>query len=237
MRKFVLATAIAAAALMAGAAHATTYTSDTNLADFASPSSDFARISNAFNVDSGFNSDYNTLANGLRVYNGGTLTGLPGSNWILASFSDPESAIRVFPNIDHYGSAYDGYQYTIYGSNDLSNWTFLFDALTVNGSGEPFTLGTSTGTAPTNVNNVGVNPSGGLVGYIADFNFGTPYQYFAFGASTEAVLAGNADQELSGVIALEGGVPEPATWAMMLLGFGGLGAVMRGRRRVSQATA
>ncbi|MGZ5986742.1 MAG: PEP-CTERM sorting domain-containing protein [Caulobacteraceae bacterium] len=28
-----------------------------------------------------------------------------------------------------------------------------------------------------------------------------------------------------------GGVPEPGVWAMMLVGFGGLGAVMRGRRR------
>jgi hypothetical protein len=26
-------------------------------------------------------------------------------------------------------------------------------------------------------------------------------------------------------------VPEPATWAMMLLGFAGIGAVMRRRRR------
>jgi hypothetical protein len=28
-----------------------------------------------------------------------------------------------------------------------------------------------------------------------------------------------------------GGVPEPSTWAMMLVGFGGLGAVLRRRRR------
>jgi hypothetical protein len=27
------------------------------------------------------------------------------------------------------------------------------------------------------------------------------------------------------------GIPEPATWAMMLIGFGGLGAAMRMRRR------
>jgi hypothetical protein len=33
-----------------------------------------------------------------------------------------------------------------------------------------------------------------------------------------------------------GGVPEPATWAMMLVGFGGLGAAMRGARR-KQAVA
>jgi hypothetical protein len=32
-------------------------------------------------------------------------------------------------------------------------------------------------------------------------------------------------------------VPEPATWAMMLLGFGGLGAALRQRRRVAAASA
>ncbi len=35
---------------------------------------------------------------------------------------------------------------------------------------------------------------------------------------------------------LSGGVPEPATWAMMLIGFGGMGAVMRSRRRVTATT-
>jgi hypothetical protein len=30
----------------------------------------------------------------------------------------------------------------------------------------------------------------------------------------------------------QGGIPEPATWAMMILGFGGVGAVMRRRRTV-----
>ena len=33
------------------------------------------------------------------------------------------------------------------------------------------------------------------------------------------------------------GVPEPSTWAMMLVGFGGLGAAMRARRKPATATA
>jgi hypothetical protein len=33
------------------------------------------------------------------------------------------------------------------------------------------------------------------------------------------------------------GVPEPATWAMMIAGFGGIGAVLRSRRRPAAATA
>ena len=32
-----------------------------------------------------------------------------------------------------------------------------------------------------------------------------------------------------------GGVPEPATWAMMLAGFGGMGALLRSRRRIAAA--
>jgi hypothetical protein len=34
-----------------------------------------------------------------------------------------------------------------------------------------------------------------------------------------------------------GGVPEPASWALMILGFGGAGAALRGRRRAATATA
>jgi hypothetical protein len=34
-----------------------------------------------------------------------------------------------------------------------------------------------------------------------------------------------------------GGVPEPATWAMMLVGFGGLGAMLRSRRKQALAVA
>src|SRR5437762_12173333 len=81
-------------------------------------------------------------------------------------------------------------------------WTKLFDPTSVNaceiscvacGNGEPFTLGSFTGTAPSTVNNVLTPGAGanGTVGYIAQFTLvdpetghPTPYQYYAFGAST-----------------------------------------------------
>jgi hypothetical protein len=36
---------------------------------------------------------------------------------------------------------------------------------------------------------------------------------------------------------IQGGVPEPASWALMILGFGGVGAVLRTRRRPALAAA
>jgi hypothetical protein len=134
----------------AGAAHATVYTSDGNIADLTAGISEYATLSNfsAGDVGSPFAPTSAELAaNAFRVYDGGCLNNI-GCNQILATFSQPVSAIRVFPNIDHFGAPYDGYQYTISGSNDLNSWTPLFDALTVAGAGEPFTLGSFTGTAP-----------------------------------------------------------------------------------------
>jgi PEP-CTERM motif len=218
----------------ASVSQATTYTGDSNIADFTSLVTTYATFSNfsAGDVSSPFTPDAAELAaNGFRVYAGGSLTGLPGgNNWILATFSSPASEILVFPNIDHFGIAYDGYQYAIEGSNDGTTWTPLFDALTVAGAGEPFTLGTYTGTAPFTVNNVltpGAGP-GGTVGYEAEFNFGTGYLYYAFGASTEGINSGNSDQELSAVGAVST-APEPAS--LVLLGFVlvGLAAVRQKR--------
>lgn len=37
------------------------------------------------------------------------------------------------------------------------------------------------------------------------------------------------------IIKSSGGVPEPAAWALMLVGFGGLGAALRSRRRMALA--
>ena len=47
-------------------------------------------------------------------------------------------------------------------------------------------------------------------------------------------VAGNVNSpngSYSGTINIQPGVPEPATWAMMMLGFGGMGLAMRRRRK------
>jgi hypothetical protein len=229
-----LGSVVTAASVLRGA---TIYTSDSNLADFTSRVLAYATLSNFSlgDVSSPFTPTSSELAtNGFRAYSGGSLAGLPtNNNWILATFSRPVRELLVFPNIDHFGSAYDGLQYTIQGSNDLATWTPLFDALTVNGPGEPFTLGTFTGTAPISVNNVltpGAGPNG-TVGYEARFNFDAAYQYYAFGASSEAVSAGNTDQELSAVASVSN--PEPVSFVLFGSGLLGL-AAFAGRKRLAR---
>jgi hypothetical protein len=244
MSKFThLASACAVLAFCAASvasANATVYTSNGNIADFLNGS--FATFSDftSGDVSSPFTPTKSGVeAVGNRVY-GGTATGAglpttPGENFILATFSSPTSHIEIIPNIDHPEPAYDGYQYSIYGW-DGSTFVPLYDTLTVAGASPPFTIGSFTGTAPSLVNNVETpsasNPNG-APGYEAFFTFGSAYSVYALGPSTEAFSSGNTDQEFSAV--LTGVVPEPSTWAMMLLGFVGLGFAGRRASRGSLA--
>jgi hypothetical protein len=203
-------------------AGAITYTSDTNLSDFTTGVT-FGNFTNRGALSGDLPGSLPTEATinaGNRVY------GNDQSPPVLVDFPAPTANIRVFPNIDHFGANYDGYQYTIEGSNDGIVYTPLFNAITVAGAGEPFTLETYSGTGPTSVNNILIGTGGGegITGYIADFSFANAYRYFSFGASIMAINSGNADQELSAVASF---VPEPTTGLMLLMGVGVLSIAVR----------
>jgi hypothetical protein len=74
-------------------------------------------------------------------------------------------------------------------------------------------------------------------GVFVDFD-NTPQNFtfnggsFSFSVNDLSVNAGDTAAQITGVIRA---VPEPATWAMMLLGFGAIGMTMRRRRRPALA--
>jgi hypothetical protein len=117
--------------------NATTYTQDTNLSDFTSSVSEYATF-----ISAGTNwlSDFllpstptaTTILAGSRVVGDGSIRP------IIVSFSKAVSYIRVFANMGHLNAAFDGYQYSILGSNDNKTFIPLFNAKTVTGSGGTF---------------------------------------------------------------------------------------------------
>ena len=74
-----------------------------------------------------------------------------------------------------------------------------------------------------------------------DTTYHLSYTFAPTGASTTIRFFGNAtqaiDDERFGIdnVVVSGAVPEPATWAMMILGFGSAGAALRRRRNVVEA--
>jgi hypothetical protein len=81
----------------------------------------------------------------------------------------------------------------------------------------------------------GLTLSGGST-YVAEYDglaaaWGASHAGFA--GYADALYA--ADGKTQGFTT--GGVPEPASWTLMLMGFGGLGAMLRRRRRAAAATA
>jgi hypothetical protein len=66
------------------------------------------------------------------------------------------------------------------------------------------------------------------------------YQYKVFNAASDVLATGSLDARAQGFAVadfapVQGGIPEPATWAMMIMGFGAAGVALRSRRRVQLA--
>jgi hypothetical protein len=203
------------------------FTSDPNLADFTSGVTYYGTFINAPFGDLGGGVPYTpTTAQvnaGLRVY------GNDSVDPVVLDFGLAVFTIRVFPNIDNFGSSYDGYQYSILGSNDNVNYMLLFDVTDVTGSVEPFTI--AKGGPLYRVNNVltpGAGPNG-TVGYIADFWFVQAFQFFKFEASTFARASGDVAPEFTAVGAA---IPEPSSLLLLTAALAGL--TLSGRKLLRQ---
>jgi hypothetical protein len=143
---------------------------------------------------------------------------------------------------------------TFHDTNDSQHHALTFDmvgnpTITISGLGSPFTINGSqsagsTSSAPFGSFDYVINlPHGspdptsfsfkatGTAPLTLDFNtVGPNHIYFA-----SDIIGSNGHTGNVGATLLAGGVPEPASWALMLIGFGGLGAALRHRR--SQALA
>ena len=65
------------------------------------------------------------------------------------------------------------------------------------------------------------------VGYLADTN-----NFYTVDLTTgRATFVGNTARSVFGITALQGAVPEPATWMMMMLGMAGVGFSLRRKNK------
>ena len=183
----------------------------------------------------------------------GAITGwnAPGGYLTSAGYysaAPPEG--RIFALV---GGGIDGGSYhlsqTITGLTSGSRYTVKFslasEDFVIPGAVEQVNVWMSTGSAsasqlysaPISSNTISFGP-GPLWDHWAAFS----YSFVASAASATIDFQQTAATSLSGDTGLDdvsifasGGVPEPATWAMMLVGFGTLGAALRRRRAMVAA--
>lgn len=182
---------------------------------------------------------------------------LAGTNFGF-DFNDSIDRLRIVSNLnDNYVVNAD--------TGEVSQFTDVFFApgdpnagvnpvVTGNGylpwSPTQFAIDTATDSLVTQANNEGtlqtIGSLGVAVGPRTSFDIafdGTAYmhdvnRFYTVDLTTGlATLVGTTQYGLFGIAASPDVIPEPGTWAMMLLGFGGLGMVIRRRKRIRTSVA
>lgn len=129
---------------------------------------------------------------------------------------------------------------SILGMTAEDNGLFSLQSFSAGGRTQDFNPNIATGSTASGVEVVGVT-AGGTVTQSFDFN-GLQFSNFALNAgftglsSVRFTALGSPNAEFLinniEVNGAGGAVPEPATWALMIMGFGGAGAMVRRRKAV-----
>jgi Domain of unknown function (DUF4082)/PEP-CTERM motif len=172
-------------------------------------------------------------------------------NWTLGFEFTPTSNLNVTSLGDYFESGVtnnesvglwtlDGTQLataSITGSGAPAD-SFQFTAITPVelSAGQTYIVGGTTGSdnyAGFDLGNFAVAPVIGYDGHLESYGAAlqVPMTYYP-GATADSFADFGGDFQFTA-----SGVPEPAAWAMMLLGLGGLGVAMRSRRALAAATA
>jgi hypothetical protein len=168
------------------------------------------------------------------------------------------SSFDVTFNAPHAGAAGLSFALDGFASLDGQNWyeddfTLSLDGAAIisgtwnlGGGGNDVVFSSPLGATFDNVSGNGLNITwnGGQVNITAPLDLAAGSNKLTFGytslAQGHAGFQGTGDEGWAAhdiVVTQEGagGVPEPASWALMLLGFGGLGAALRHQRRPQRA--
>ena len=156
------------------------------------------------------------------------LPGLAGNTSVTYNITSPDgpNAGADYPT----GGLFTGANYSnnAYGQGNVSGYDYAIqvqDSQNPNqyfGNGSHLTFSV-TGNAPLSIASLGTGQS-------ETFTSGT--YNVVMGADLRQCLTQTCVTGPVGAIIQSGAVPEPATWAMMLVGFGGIGALLRRRRNV-----